>query len=163
MIGLAALPSARSNMYSMGERSSTVSYDWNKKSDTGFVGLSNQGATCYMNSLMQALFMSPEFRAAVYNWSFDDKCMSDWQKLRAKAKANKESGAPVEEKNELLDLVNDTTKSEDDKYNEFRTKKEGLSIPRQLQKLFVQLQLSEQRAVKTKVSVAACVQCACEY
>jgi ubiquitin C-terminal hydrolase len=150
MIGLAALPSARSNMYSMGERSSNMSYDWNKKSDTGFVGLSNQGATCYMNSLMQALFMSPEFRAAVYNWSFDDKCMSDWQKLRAKAKANKESGAPVEEKNELLDLVNDTTKSEDDKYNEFRTKKEGLSIPRQLQKLFVQLQLSEQRAVKTK-------------
>ena len=139
-------------MYSAGERSATLSYDWNKKSDTGFVGLSNQGATCYMNSLMQALFMSPEFRAAVYNWSFDDKCMSDWQKLRAKAKAGKDNGAPTDEKNELMELVNDAAKTEDDKYEEFRTKKEVISIPRQLQKLFVQLQLSEQRAVKTKVS-----------
>jgi hypothetical protein len=148
MIGLAALPSARSNMFTIGERS-TPSYDWNKKSDTGFVGLSNQGATCYMNSLMQALFMSPEFRGAVYNWSFDDKCMSDWQKLRAKAKSNE--GTSGEEKNEWLTLAADTEKSEDDKFNEFRAKKEGLSIPRQLQKLFVQLQLSEQRTVKTKV------------
>ncbi len=29
-------------------------------------GLINQGATCYMNSLLQALFWTPEFRALLY-------------------------------------------------------------------------------------------------
>ena len=38
---------------------------------SGFVGLLNQGATCYMNSLMQAHFMTPEFRNFVM--SFDPK------------------------------------------------------------------------------------------
>jgi hypothetical protein len=35
----------------------------------GFVGLMNQGATCYMNSLLQAHFMTPEFRNFIF--SFD--------------------------------------------------------------------------------------------
>eukprot|EP00904_Undaria_pinnatifida_P003906 jgi/Undpi1/13516/HiC_scaffold_8.g03175.m1 len=36
-----------------------------------FVGLSNQGATCYMNSLLQTLYMTPEFRAALYEWKHE--------------------------------------------------------------------------------------------
>lgn len=36
-----------------------------------FVGLVNQAMTCYLNSLLQALYMSPEFRNALYNWEFD--------------------------------------------------------------------------------------------
>jgi ubiquitin C-terminal hydrolase len=44
---------------------------FNEKSKTGFVGLSNQGATCYLNSLIQTLFMTPEFRAALYGWHYD--------------------------------------------------------------------------------------------
>lgn len=33
-------------------------------------GLSNQGATCYMNSLLQTLYMTPDLRQQLYLWSF---------------------------------------------------------------------------------------------
>lgn len=36
-----------------------------------FVGLVNQAMTCYLNSLLQALYMTPEFRNALYTWEFD--------------------------------------------------------------------------------------------
>lgn len=43
------------------------------KSDTDYVGLVNQAMTCYLNSLLQTLYMTPEFRNAVYRWEFDGK------------------------------------------------------------------------------------------
>lgn len=41
------------------------------KSETGYVGLVNQAMTCYLNSLIQTLYMTPEFRNALYRWEFD--------------------------------------------------------------------------------------------
>lgn len=35
-----------------------------------YTGLVNQAMTCYLNSLIQTLFMTPEFRNAIYNWEF---------------------------------------------------------------------------------------------
>jgi len=32
----------------------------------GFVGLVNQAMTCYLNSLLQTLYMTPEFHNAIY-------------------------------------------------------------------------------------------------
>lgn len=40
------------------------SYTYNSKRETGFVGLKNQGATCYMNSLLQTLYNINYFRQA---------------------------------------------------------------------------------------------------
>ncbi|XP_053576238.1 ubiquitin carboxyl-terminal hydrolase 47 isoform X2 [Bombina bombina] len=42
------------------------------KSDTGYVGLVNQAMTCYLNSLLQTLYMTPEFRNALYKWEFEE-------------------------------------------------------------------------------------------
>lgn len=39
---------------------------WDSKKHTGFVGLKNQGATCYMNSLLQTLYFTNQLRRAVY-------------------------------------------------------------------------------------------------
>lgn len=41
-------------------------YPMDSRKETGFVGLRNQGATCYMNSLLQTLYNINEFRKAVY-------------------------------------------------------------------------------------------------
>ena len=36
-----------------------------------YVGLKNQGATCYLNSLIQTLFMTPEFRYELFKWNYN--------------------------------------------------------------------------------------------
>jgi len=35
-----------------------------------YAGILNQGATCYMNSLLQTLFHTPLFRQRLYNWVY---------------------------------------------------------------------------------------------
>lgn len=73
------------------------------KSKSGFVGLANQGATCYLNSLLQTLFMTPELRLGLYDWKYNPQVY------------------------EAVDKC----------------------IPAQLQRLFVNLQTSELRAIET--------------
>ncbi len=37
---------------------------------TGYVGLVNQAMTCYLNSLLQSLYMTPEFRNALHRLAY---------------------------------------------------------------------------------------------
>ncbi|MCP9265880.1 hypothetical protein DINM_021284 [Dirofilaria immitis] len=39
---------------------------WDSKKHAGFIGLKNQGATCYMNSILQTFFFTNQLRKAVY-------------------------------------------------------------------------------------------------
>ncbi|KAG8830769.1 hypothetical protein FRC17_004264 [Serendipita sp. 399] len=52
-----------------------VNYD--SKKETGYVGLKNQGATCYMNSLLQSLYCTRYFRKAVYQIPTDNDVASE--------------------------------------------------------------------------------------
>ncbi|WFD43786.1 ubiquitinyl hydrolase 1 [Malassezia psittaci] len=47
-----------------------INYD--SKKETGHVGMKNQGATCYMNSLLQSLFFTNYYRRAVYQIPTDN-------------------------------------------------------------------------------------------
>lgn len=55
----------------------TSHYD--SKKETGMVGLKNQGATCYMNSLLQTLWNIWSLRKAVYDMPTEN--VSEWTML----------------------------------------------------------------------------------
>jgi ubiquitin carboxyl-terminal hydrolase 7 len=41
-------------------------FRWDSRQHTGFIGMVNQGATCYLNALIQTLFFTTKLRESVY-------------------------------------------------------------------------------------------------
>ncbi|KAK7265151.1 hypothetical protein RJT34_32767 [Clitoria ternatea] len=54
-------------------------WTYDSKKETGYVGLKNQGATCYMNSLLQTLYHIPYFRKAVYHMPTTENDIALWK------------------------------------------------------------------------------------
>lgn len=52
-------------------------YVWPSREATGYTGLENEGATCYINSLLQSLFCTNEFRRILYELEIDQENVND--------------------------------------------------------------------------------------
>lgn len=48
------------------DEEAATSWGYDSRKATGFIGMRNQGATCYLNSLIQSLYHIPYFRKAVF-------------------------------------------------------------------------------------------------
>ena len=59
---LRKVPRANSLHILMYVHANTHTHSWDSRKHTGYVGLKNQGATCYMNSLLQTLFCTNKLR-----------------------------------------------------------------------------------------------------
>lgn len=61
----------KTEAHALGSRLRRYTGESSQSSSIHYRGLVNQAMTCYLNSLLQALFMTPEFRNALYKWEFD--------------------------------------------------------------------------------------------
>jgi Ubiquitin carboxyl-terminal hydrolase len=113
-----------------------------EKSSTGFVGLSNLGATCYMNSTMQQFFTVDEFRRELLAIPADDirrivkECHSDAAPEAVVAPSADASAAPLTDGGSA-GASEDSTPVEP-------------SLVYQVQLMFAHLQESEQKAYNTR-------------
>ena len=119
----------------------------NDRSGDRYVGLANQGATCYLNSLLQTLFMTPEFRDAIYRYKMDAlerrARTSEGDAGAAQATPGEEGKATTPPTTEAATAATAAAQSDaaEESLKDF--------IPYQLQRLFLQLQFSQERAVET--------------
>ncbi|XP_078379070.1 ubiquitin carboxyl-terminal hydrolase 9X-like isoform X2 [Oculina patagonica] len=105
----------------------------------GYVGLKNAGATCYMNSVIQQLFMIPELREGVL-------------KVEGAAVKEEDDGFDVEEKSESENTIDTGYQSGDNRDNDKETetkdkdqevKKYQVSVLSQIQFIFGHLAQSQ--------------------
>lgn len=95
-----------------------------------------RGATCYLNSLLQAMFMTPELRAGLYAIPPDD--------LGLEVQEAREAAAAAAEASKGSDAGTSAPAGKPKRDKAVR------AIPLELQRLFVELQLADKAAVSTE-------------
>lgn len=123
----------------------------NEKSATGYVGLQNQGATCYMNATMQQLFMVSEFRRGVLSVtdpSFDNPLESVLSLPPEKKPVKRGMRLPRDDSSSSDSDSEEAPISWTPETAVTRLEKE--SILYQLQRMFGYLQEGERRSFETK-------------
>ena len=150
-----------------------------KRAESGFVGLQNQGATCYLNSLLQSLYMTPELRSGVFSVNPLDLGVQYLEEFEQQSKSKgivepnegmletliqfgfNEYGASralIAVKNVSVDGAIDyyTAHSEDTGFCDAPTndttkakKRKPRQIPLELQQLFTEMQVLNERAIST--------------
>jgi len=101
----------------------------------GLVGLKNQGATCYLNSLIQTLYLTPEFRRMIYGFPRPWDLLLRQVDKPKKGKNTKEDKAKEEKKPEGAPDDNQPDRSKD--------------IIFQMQMLFSKMQFANVSSVST--------------
>jgi ubiquitin carboxyl-terminal hydrolase 40 len=106
----------------------------------GFVGLKNHGATCYLNSLLQTLYLTPEFRQGIYALSPKDlqRIVQDVGNIISRTSYRHLS--PM-----LVCRTNRVTQEKDPSKSHEKVRK----IPQEVQRLFGQLQLCDAESIST--------------
>ena len=78
-----------------------------KKAQDGYVGLKNQGCTCYMNALLQQYYMAPQLRQAILSAATPPAALPAVVDAESKGNEGKEP-SKAEERDELLREVQRT-------------------------------------------------------
>ena len=128
------------------------------RGSSGFVGLKNQGATCYLNSLIQALYMTPELRSQLFaidpsSLGATSAFLEHAPNVVSSSSSGSSSAMEIIELDEETNTANDCgTQTKMPAYEQRRMKKitRPRPIPLELQKLFTKMQTLDLKALTTE-------------
>lgn len=106
------------------------------------VGLKNLGATCYLNSLIQALYRTPVFRYSILKYGTEK---TKKEKTLKKVVIDSEKSSDEESNSS-----NGAEKEEDDEEMIESKKNQSILIIEELQKIFAKMYISEKKSISTK-------------